>query len=450
MILSLSGLDFGLVLVYFAALIIIGYLASKRESKEDFLIAERKLDSISTMATINASKTGSILMIFVALVYLYGFSALWYFIGMTLGVLVFLPFALKLKDMSKKRYYTLADYFKYNYGKASALFASLITIFIMFGFLILNLIAGTKIFVFFTGWSYALCAMILVVVVMIYLLLGGFKAVVKTDVMQYIVMLVILVILVLVLFNGTVIPASDWNFLKADFGTIAGFFIVGLLFPFAMPDMWQRVYASKNKKTLKKGILSSAVVYFIFAVLLSLVALTIKARFPGVDPDLALVYGFQAMLPAGVIGLSVVLLFAAIMSSIDTYLFTATSGVVQDLLRNRQGKAVSNMKKGIVIIAILGTGISILLQDLVIGSYIFVASLVIISVCVISSWINKRIKESTLLSGFTFGAIGFTVYLVISLSKGDIQPTIVIIALGSTLIGIFAAGIIGLIKKAIK
>ena len=108
---------------------------SRKESKEGYLIAERKLGAWSTMATINASKTGSILMIFVALVYLWGFAALWYFIGMVVGVLVFLPFALKLKDNSKHKFYTLADYFRYNYGKKAAILASLISIFlIMFSF----------------------------------------------------------------------------------------------------------------------------------------------------------------------------------------------------------------------------------------------------------------------------------------------------------------------------
>ena len=111
---NLTSLDFILIIVYFIILILIGYLSSRKQNEEDFLIAERKLSAISTMATINASKTGSILMIFVALVYVWGFAAIWYFIGTVVGMLVFIPFALKLKENSKQRFYTLADYFKYN------------------------------------------------------------------------------------------------------------------------------------------------------------------------------------------------------------------------------------------------------------------------------------------------------------------------------------------------
>lgn len=443
----LSTLDLVLIFIYFVVLIGIGYFSSRKQKDESYLIAERKLGPWSTMATINASKTGSILMIFVALVYLWGFSALWYFIGMTLGVLLFLPFALKLKENSKQRFYTLADYFKYNYGKKSAIIASLITIFLMFGFLVLNLIAGTKIFIFFTGWAFWLCAIILIVIVLIYLLMGGFKAVIKTDVLQYVAMVIILALLALTLFKGSLIPISEWIFFKADIMTMAGFFIVGLLFPFAMPDMWQRVYSARDKKALKKGILTSAIVYVVFAFLLALVALTIKTQFPGLDPDLALIHGFGNLLPAGFLGLASILLFAAIMSSIDTYIFTGASSITQDFFDWDKKTTVKYLKKVIFGLAIIGTIIAILLQNLIIGSYIFVASLVILSVTVIATWIKKDIKQRTLLWGLIVGLLGFFFYLVYSLLKGDIQPVIAIVALGFSIIGLVIGGIVSHFKK---
>lgn len=327
---NLTLVDGFLISAYFLALILIGLLASRRQDEEDYLIAKRKLGTWSTMATMNASKSGSILMIFVALTYIWGFSALWYFIGVITGVILFIPFAMRLKENSAQRFYTLADYFKYNYGKKVAVFASLISIFLMFGFLVLNLIAGTKIFVFFTGWAFWICAIIMVVIVMVYLLLGGFKAVVKTDILQYIAMVFILTMLTIVLFNGSLIPAADWNFLKADMLTMVGFFIIGVSFAFSSPDLWRRVYSSKGKRELKRGLILSVIVYAFMAFLLALVALTIKAQFPDIDPDLALIQGFGSLLPAGLLGLASILLFAAIMSSIDTYIFTGASAVVQD------------------------------------------------------------------------------------------------------------------------
>ena len=444
---SLSSLDFVLIGVYFIVLLLIGYFSSRRKDDDEFLIAKRKLGTWSTMATMNASKSGSIFMIFTALVFLWGFSAIWYFIGVVVGALLFIPFALKLKENSQKRFYTLADYFRYNYGKKLAILASLISIFLMFGFLVLNLMAGSKIFVFFTGWPFWLCASIMVLIVLIYLLLGGFKAVVKTDILQYIAMIFILIVLALILFNGSIIPVSEWNFFNVDLMTLLGFFLVGIIFPFASPDLWQRVYSAKGKRELRNGMLLSVLFYAFLAFLIALVALTVKASFPNIDPDLALIYGFANLLPAGLLGLSVVFLFAAIMSSIDTYIFTGASAIIQDFFEWDKEKIVRNIKKLIFVLAVAGTLASILIQSLIIGSYIFVAAEVALGAVVIATWIKRTARKRTLFIGMVVGLIGFFVYLVISLMNGVVEPTIVVVTLAATLVGLGIGGLVSWIKK---
>lgn len=441
----LSTLDFVLIFAYFAVLLVIGYFSSRGQKEEDYLIAERNLGTWSTMATVNASKTGAILMGFVAMVYLWGFAAVWYFIGATVGMFAFIPFALKLKENSGKKFYTLADYFRYNYGRKSAIFASLLSIFMMFGFLVINLIAGTKLFMFFSGWSFLVCAVVMTLVVLGYLLMGGFRAVVKTDVLQYVAVVFILVMLFVLLFDGSMIPVSEWNLFAADIGTIVGFFIIGLLFPFAKPDLWQRVYSAKDKRSLRNGLLLSSVVYGVASFLLALIALTIKVQFPNIDPDLALIHGFASLLPSGLLGLSVVLLFAAVMSSLDTYIFTGASAVVQDFFDWNKRKTVKNIRKVIFVFAICGALVSILIKSLVIGSYIFTASLVVLAVPVIATWVNKRIKQRTLLWSFFAGSIGLTLFLIKTIS--NVSPVIVIIALVSGLFGLVMGGIVSLFEK---
>lgn len=442
----LATIDIVLIFLYFAALLTIGYFTSKKQKEEDYLIAERNLGTWSTMATINASKTGSILMIFVALTFLWGFSAIWYFIGMIAGIILFIPFAMRLKEKSKQKYYTLADYFRYNYGRKAALFASSISIFIMFGAAIINIIAGSKIFVFFTGWPFWFCAMLMTFVIMIYLLLGGFKAVAKTDILQYIAIVFILVALTFVLFSGALIPASEWNFFTADIGTIIGFFLVGLLIPFASPDLWQRVYASRSKKHLRNGLILSTLVYAFVAFLLALVALTVKVKFPNIDPDLALIYGFQNLLPAGLVGLSVVLLFSAIMSSLDTYIFTGASAAVQDFFDWNKKDIIKNIKKVIFVFVLIATLIAILIQSLVIGSYIFIAFYCVLALPVIATWI-REVKQQTLISGFIFGIIGLIIFLTISLSQGEVSPLIILATLASTFIGLLIGGVISFFQN---
>ena len=444
---TLSNLDFILIFAYFAILLIIGYLSSRKQKEESYLIANRKLGSLSTMFTLNASKTGSILMVFVAGVYLFGFAAIWFFIGATVGLLLFLPFALRLKENSKHKFYTLADYFKHNYGKTPAIFASLICILLMIGYTVINIIAGTKIFVFFTSWPFWLCAIIMVFVILVYLLMAGFKAVVKTDIIQYSAIVLILIFLVITLFKGSMIPVSEWGILNTNITALFAFFIAGILSPFAMPEIWQRVYASKNKKTLKIGFLTSAIVYLLVGLLLGLIALTIKVKFPGVDPDLALIHGFANLFPAGIVGLSIILLFSAIMSSLDTYIFTGASCIVQDFFKWDKKKTVKNLRIVILIIALIGILISIALQGLVISTFIFASFLLIMGLISISTWVKPKIKPRTLIFGFSIGLICLVSYLIYSIIQGEVNPLVAVVGVVGTLIGLIIGGIVSLFKS---
>jgi len=153
------------------------------------------------------------------------------------------------------------------------------------------------------------------------------------------------------------------------------------------------------------------------------------------------------LLPAGFLGLATILLFAAIMSSLDTYIFTGASAIVQDFFKMNKTTTVKYLKIVILGLAVFGTAIAILVQSLIVSSYIFVASSVILAVVVVATWINKKIKQRTLLFGLAIGIIGFTVFLVISLSRGYIEPTIVIIALISTLAGLGIGRIVSFFRE---
>lgn len=106
-------------------------------------------------------------------------------------------------------------------------------------------------------------------------------------------------------------------------------------------------------------------------------------------------------------------------------------------------KIVKNIRRVIFILAVLGLFASILIKDLIIGSYLFVAFAVVLAVPVMATWIKKEIKQKTLMFGFTFGIIGLIGYMVINLiSGGGIQPMIVMAALGSSLIGLLIGAIV--------
>ena len=434
---TLTTLDIVFIIAYFLLVILVAYVRSRKAKAEEFLIAERKLGVLSTLSTINATKTGSIILLYVALLYLYGFSAIWYFLGVSAGYLIFIPFAVRLHKRHGATHYTLADYFFHSYGKLAGYCASAINIFIMLAWLVLNVIASSKVLSFFTGLSFEWATAIVAAVVLLYLLIGGFKAVVTTDVLQYGAIVFILVLFTIFLLQGVSIPAAEWNLAKAGAQNIFGFFLIGILIPFAAPELWQRVYAVKDISTLKKGIFYSVVVYVLVALVLSVIGLAIKTSFPGIDPDIALVQGFAQLLPVGLIGLALVVFFAAFMSSIDTYAYTAASSLIQNWFKKlTKVQTVRAIRLAVTAFILLGAIIAILIQDLILGAFIFASYTVILAIPTIATWIKPSIKRHTITTSILVGIIGLTIFVVLGVIAGELTPIIVLEAIAVSLIGL--------------
>jgi len=445
---TLTTLDFVLIVIYFILIIAVAYWRTRKTTEEDFLIANRNLGVIATMSSINATKTGAIILIFTALLYVYGMSAMWYFIGVGVGYLIFIPFATRLHKRHGKTHYTLADYFFHEYGTFTGRCASVVNIFVMFSFLILNLIASSKVISFSTGLGYELSTAIVAIFVLAYLLMGGFRAVVTTDILQYGAMLFIFVIFSFVLLQGVTIPSADWNLWTAGPQNIIGFFLLGILMPFAAPELWQRVYAVKNISTLRKSIVWSVIVYLFVACLLALIGLSIKTRFPGIDPDTALIYGFSQLLPAGLAGLGIVIFFAAFMSSIDTFAYTACSSFIQDFFRKlSKKKTVIAIKKAIVGCILLASIVAIIIQDLVLGAFIFIGYVILLAIPTIATWIKPSINKTTLNVALIFGIVVLTFFVIQRAIKGVLDPKIILLAIGISLIGLLIGAIVSKFKK---
>lgn len=445
---ELATIDILFIVLYFFILIIIGFIVSRKETNEDFLISSRKVSLFSAISTINASKTGAVLVAYSSLVFLYGISAMWYFIGTIIGYLVFIPFAVRLFKQSDKKQYTLAEYFYKNYGSLPGKLSNVLSIILMIGFLIINLTAAASVFGYFTGMSFTMSTVIILIAIMIYVMLGGFKAVVKTDIIQYVSIIGIMIIIPIALFSsGFTTSNVSFNLFEAGGKNLFGFLLLGLLSPFASPELWQRIYSVPDVKTLKKSILFSSLIYLVFGVLLTTLALIIKNNFPNIDPNIGFVSGLSSMLPAGLIGLTVILLISAFMSSIDTYIFTAASGYVQNFMVSRNKTNVKNKIRIVsFIVGLLGFLVTISISDLVDSVYL-TAFLVVLAIPTIVTWLNPKVNKKIIESGFLIGLFGITIQLFFEFSKEVIDPTFVLKGIGLSILGLIIGWIYSKIKK---
>ena len=428
-----SIIDIGLIALYFLAVAIVGYRSSKKETIGDFLIGGKKLGVWENVATLSATKiTASIIITYVALVYVFGISAIWLYIGTALGYMLFLLFAIKIKEEGDlNNYHSIADYFYHRYGYITGRIVSITIYFILFFNFTIQLIGGAKILNSLIGLSFILGVVLCASIILFYLYLGGFRAVVRTDAVQFVAILVLFVVLGVFLFSNFTFDATQWDLMSAGPGMIIPFLLVGILFPFSAPDLWQRALAARSVKSLKKSFVITTILYVSFGFLLSLIAIIVRLKLPGIDADVALVQGFVQLLPSGFLGAGLVALFAAIMSSADSYVFICSGLLMHDVFRNNE-RPVKTLIIGILFTMLLGVVSYILFQYILEASYILAGLFMMFSVVVIATWIKKGISPITLSLGISIGLV----LVLISAAIMGISSTMIVVGIGAGLIGL--------------
>jgi Na+/proline symporter len=162
----------------------------------------------------------------------------------------------------------------------------------------------------------------------LYLVLGGYRAAVRTDIAQA------LIVLAAVGISASGIPempAQARDFI--DFGPYRPVILVGiaLFLPFSALmaiDNWQRITVARSAATARAGFLIAAV-----ACLGVYVTIAVTGYRSGVGGDVLAI--FAQMMPEGLAWLATVMFIASIMSSIDTFIMPlVTSLGPQSTLRS--------------------------------------------------------------------------------------------------------------------
>ena len=228
----LGSVDYIFISMYFVIILFVGFWSSRKEDKEEYLIAGRKLKSFEATTTIFSSRIGAaILLTYTALVYLYGLGAYWYFIGSVFGLFVFYFFGKKVKKIGdKEKFYTLSDFFLFTKGKWAGYLSAIVVIIIMFGWVVLNFTAGAKLVQEYTPISYNWSVIIIGTIILAYLLAGGFKAVVKTDVIQTLGIFLLFILMIYLLIKSETKPKIEFaELFSIPTKEIVNFFLAGWL-----------------------------------------------------------------------------------------------------------------------------------------------------------------------------------------------------------------------------
>jgi sodium/proline symporter len=347
----------GVLVVYLIVLLAIGVWGG-RESKSvaGYFVAGKKLPAWVIAFSSNATGESAWLLLgLTGMGYLVGIHAFWIVMGEVLGVAMAWVFVARPFKEYSDRYdaITVPDYLEERFrdtGHLLRFIGVFIIITMVMAYTAAQLTASGKAFDSFLGTSYVGGVLIGAVVILYYTTVGGFKAVAYSDFLQGVLMLGCLVTLPIV----GIAAAGGWTELMAGLGaqdpallrpmgslgltvpgivSAAGFLAVGVAF-LGSPQLLTRFIAARDQEQIVQGGLWAVLCMIGFDTGAVLAGMSGRYLFPGLeDPETILPVMSEALFPAFFTGIFLVVVLAAIMSTVDSLLILASSAVVRDLVQ---------------------------------------------------------------------------------------------------------------------
>ena len=332
----LSTLDILAILAYFAVMLAISLLASKKvKSAKDFASANKALGLVVTIGTLAGTAIGTASTMGLAgSTYTSGVSAYWYIISWSIGWAV-------LALVAKKVYATgatsVSDMFGIRFGKYSRMIAAIVSL--MFGVAALSAqISGLgSMFAQLgadLGLDYTTTTILVTVLMIAMVFVGGLYAVAYTDTFNFFVLAVAFCLVLPVVVLATVgglsgasvnlqsLPASHLNLVSgvsfmATLGTIIKYcFTASTTVAYV-----QRTLAAKDARTASRGHWGGIIAHAVVAFIIMLAALVFVPLLPGMEnPDQLLPTIILEHFPVVLQGVAIAGMIAVIFSTASTWL----------------------------------------------------------------------------------------------------------------------------------
>lgn len=365
----LGSADKLIIISFLSFLVLIGFLSSRRRSsgRADYLLNGRRTGLFLFIATNVSTWYGGILGVG-EFTYSYGLLN-WFTQGFPYYIfaLVFaFLFAGKIRNASL---FTIPDKIESVYGRKAAIAAAFL-VFILVQPAPYMLMVGELISMIF-GLSLPVSLLIGSLVILPFIMKGGLKTDLYTDLFQFFIMFAGFIIIL----AFSVKSAGGFSFLKASLPpehlTLSGgappsyiiiWFVIAL-WTFVDPGFHQRCYAAKDADVAKKGIIISVALWFLFDFLTTSAGLYSRAFLPGLEnPVQAFPMLAEKVLGSGFKGIFYAGMLATILSTLNSFLFLSGTTFSEDFVSRISGKEWKSKEytyAGIIFAAAIGIIMSI-------------------------------------------------------------------------------------------
>ncbi|MFN2387153.1 MAG: sodium:solute symporter [Thermoanaerobaculia bacterium] len=325
---------------YLAAVLAIGFFWRRRAGRDEasYFAADRSLTTFWGFVGLASLTTGgSTTIALAAFVYTHGLAGIWLDLAGALGLLLLgLFLAARIR---REGAITLPEIIGRYYGRIARRAAALLVLASEIAWFALLVTATQLVLTSALGVS-ALPAIVGATAVFVaYTSLGGHFAVVRTDLLQYGLMVVgILGVALVSALTGSGgldgLPPEAWRFPTAP--TLGAGDVAALLVLVGLPhligsDITLKLLSCRDEGTARRAALLAAVSKVAFGGAVAAIALAARKALAPLDPERALPEAILAFAPPALAALVVVSLVATMQTSADTVLLSAAAVTVRDL-----------------------------------------------------------------------------------------------------------------------
>ncbi|MEZ8156394.1 sodium:solute symporter family protein [Vibrio splendidus] len=330
--------------VYVLFLIWLGWFVSRNQkSGEDFLLGGRGLPMFLVLGTTVATMVGTgSSMGAVGFGYANGWAGALYGIGGAIGILLL---ALWFAPVRKLNFMTMSEELAYYVG-ANRIVKNVVGVLIFvasIGWLGAHILGGGMYLAWIADIDLNLAKIIIAAAFTIYVVIGGYTAVVWTDTIQAVILFAgfILMAVMSVDYIGgmdnlyaAMDPAAT-SFLAIDkLGLLPAVSLavvigVGVL---ATPSFRQRIYSGKDVSTVRRSFVASGVLYLFFSIIPAIIGMAAHAIDPSLDnANYSFPYVAATVLPVGVGMIVLIAGLSATMSSASSDAIAGVSILLRDV-----------------------------------------------------------------------------------------------------------------------
>lgn len=384
-------------LSYLVIVVLIGVLTARFASGSlgDFFLGGRRMkDYVVALSAVVSGRSAWLILGLSGIAYARGVSAVWAVVGyIVVELFLFLFVGKRLRRYTARGDdITLPDFFETRY-KDHQHILRVVSVAIIVFFLIIyvsaQLKAGVKTFSSSFDLPDWISLLLTAGIVLIYTILGGFLAVSLTDVLQAIFMMIGLVGLPLVAvfkiggLGRVVSQLAETDALLLDpwalgLGGVIGFLGIGLGSP-GNPHILVRYMSVDNPAQLRRSALLGTMWNVlmawgaIFVGLVGRAMYATKSALPDKDPEKLYILLAESHFHPILFGFMIAAIFAAIMSTADSQLLVASSGIVRDIYQKlmrgatylSERKMVTVSRCMVLILVLLAVGSSLIAEKLI-------------------------------------------------------------------------------------